>query len=664
MAFRADIEGLRAVAICAVLLAHAELTFAQGGFVGVDVFYVISGFLITGLLVREVERRGSISLAGFYARRARRLLPAAALVIVAVLLASAILFAPTRQELVIGDAVASSLYYVNWRFVAQSADYFGPPTDQSPLQHYWSLAVEEQFYLVWPLLLLGVAYLWMRRGRPMPRAAAASAIGAVTVVSFTYSALYEPTSSGEAFFSSFTRAWELGLGGLLAFLPATRLRPTPAAVLGFAGLGAIVLATLIFSPSTRFPGVAALLPCLGAAAIIRAGRADMPFRPLTLRPVRYVGKISYSWYLWHWPPLIFFATEFGPLSAKQGVALTLASFVPAALTHHLIERPIHRSSMLKQMPARSLAVGAACMVAGLVAAGAVAASLPDFETASARQAVGAKANRSEPIQETADAIRPNPLEAALDKGQLFADGCLVERPILASGDCSYGPDDASANVFLLGDSHGQQYFPALERIGRDKDWQITGLTKVGCTPASISVWSGSLKGPYPECDEWRENSLKRIEEGDPDLVVVSSASYYHVDDDGDKLGHLPSRPLLASAYEETLNRLLATGAEVVVMIDIPQAPFNVSDCVSENLDSLSECAFPLSDAVNKTHFDIPAAEAVPEAHSIEIQRVMCPDRVCRAVIGNVLVYRETNHVTATFSETLSDYIEERLPKVP
>ena len=664
MGFRTDIEGLRAVAIVAVLLAHAELTFAEGGFVGVDVFYVISGFLITGLLVREVEKRGSISLAGFYARRARRLLPAAALVIVAVLIASAILFAPTRKELVIGDAVAASLYYVNWRFVAQSADYFGPPTDQSPLQHYWSLAVEEQFYLVWPLILLGVAALWTRRGRPMPRVAAASAIGVITIASFTFSALYEPTSSGEAFFSSFTRAWELGLGGMLAFLPATRLGPRPAAALGFAGLGAIVLATLIFDPSTRFPGVAALLPCLGAAAIIRAGRVDMPFRPLTLRPVRYVGQISYSLYLWHWPPLIFFASEYGPLSAAQGVALTLASFVPAILTHHLVERPIHRSSTLKRWPARSLAVGAACMAAGLIAAGAVALAQPDFETASERQAVGAKADPTEPIQETAKAIRPNPIDAALDKGRLADDGCLVDRPVVESGPCAYGADDAKARVVLFGDSHAQQYFPALERIGRDRDWHITGLTKVGCTPASISVWSGSLKGPYPQCDEWRENSLSRIEAEDPDLVVISSASYYHVDDDGQRLGHLPSRPLLADAYAETVRRLLAAGAEVAVMIDIPEAPFDVSDCVSENLDSLSECAFPLEDAVNNLHFDVPAAREVPEAHSIEIQRVMCPDRVCRAVIGNVLVYRETNHVTATFSETLADYIEKRLPEVP
>ena len=545
-----------------------------------DVFYGVSrAFSSRGLLVREVEKRGSISLAGFYARRARRLLPAAALVIVAVLLASAILFSPTRQELVIGDAVASSLYYVNWRFVAQSADYFGPPDRPEPASALLVArrrgAVLSRFAA---FLLLGVAYLWMRSGRPMPRAAAASAIGAVTVVSFTYSALYEPTSTGEAFFFRLSPAPGSSVSGAsLAFLPATRLRPTPAAVLGFAGLGAIVLATLIFSPSTRFPGVAALLPCLGAAAIIRAGRADMPFRPLTLRPVRYVGKISYSWYLWHWPPLIFFATEFGPLG-QGGHRADSGLVCSRALTHHLIERPMQRSSMLEQMPARFLAVGAACMVVGLVAAGAVAVSLPDFGARVGTRGGRGKGRQNEPSGD-GGCDWAESLDAALDKGQLSDDGCLVERPILESGKCTYGPDDESANVFLLGDSHGQQYFPALQRIGRDKDWQITGLTKVGCTPASISVWSGSLKGPYPECDEWRENSLRRMEEGDPDLVVVSSASYYHVDDDGDKLGHLPSRPLLSSAYEETLNRLLATGAEVVVMVDIPQAPFNVSDCV-------------------------------------------------------------------------------------
>ena len=458
----------------------------------------------------------------------------------------------------------------------------GRETGQSPLQHYWSLSIEEQFYLVWPLVLLGLVVLWRRRGKPMPRAAAAGAIGAITAASLTFSILYEPTSSGEAYFSSFTRAWELGLGGLLVFLPVSKLGRRPAAALGLAGIGAIALATFTFEPSTRFPGVAALLPCLGAAAIIRAGRPDMPFRPLTLRPVRYIGRISYPLYLWHWPPLVFVAAEVGELSGAEGTALILASFIPAILTHHFVEQPTHHSRRLKARPGRSLALGAACTLAGLAAAWGVATAETDFETASARNATGAK-SKGEPIQETAKAIRPNPLEAAADKGRLADEGCLVDRPVLESPECSYGPDNAAADIVLLGDSHAQHYFPALERIGASRDWRITGLTKVGCTPASISVWSGSLQGPYPECDEWRENSLQRIEAEKPDLVVVSSAGYYHVDDDGERLGHVPSRPLLTAAYEDTLERLQETGAEVVLMIDIAQAPFNVSECVSEHL---------------------------------------------------------------------------------
>ncbi len=663
--FRPDIEGLRAVAVLAVLLCHAQFGFAEGGFAGVDVFYVISGFLITGLLVREVDSRGTISLVGFYARRARRLLPAAALVIVAVLLTSAVVFNPVRQEAVNGDAIASSLYYVNWRFVAQSADYFAAAPDQSPLQHYWSLAVEEQFYLVWPLLLMSLAALWRRRGRPPSRKAAAGAIGALTVASFLYSALWEPASPGEAYFSSFTRAWELGLGGLVALAPRSSLRPRPAFALGTAGLAAIAAAVLLFDETTRFPGVAALLPCLGAAALIRAGRPEMPYRPLTGAPIQYVGRISYCLYLWHWPALIFVAVETGPLSLAESAAIVFASFIPAVLTHHLIEQPIHRSRALLSPPWRAIGVGAACTVAGLATVGAVAAAKPDYRTASVQDAVGAKAlKRDAPIQATATALRPNPVEVAADKGRLADDGCLVDEAALNSGECSYGPDDSDQKVVLFGDSHALQFFPAIEEIAEDENWLLTGLTKQSCTPASISVWSGVLNGSYSECDEWRENSLERIEQIDGlDLVIVASANFYHVAGGSDSLSRLESRPLLIEAYSETLERLQATGASVVMLVDVPTAPSDVTGCVSEHLDSLSECTFEIEDSPTARRFDVPAGRTVPGVTVVDTRPLVCPDEICRGVIGNVIVYREEAHITATFSETLGPFIERRLPTV-
>ncbi len=439
----------------------------------------------------------------------------------------------------------------------------------------------------------------------------------------------------------------------------------PAFALGTAGVAAIAAAVLLFDETTRFPGVAALVPCLGAAALIRAGRPEMPYRPLSAAPIRYVGRISYCLYLWHWPALIFVAAETGDLSLAASAGIVFASFIPAVLTHHLIEQPIHRSRALLLPPSRALAVGAACTVAGLATVGAVAAAQPDYRTASERDAVGAGAlKRDAPIQETATALRPNPVDVAADKGRLADDGCLVEESVLSSGKCSYGPDDSDRKVVLLGDSHALQFFPAIEGIAEDGGWLLTGLTKNSCTPASILVWSGKLNGPYSECDEWRENSLERIEQiNGLDLVIVASANFYHVAGGSDSLSRLESRPLLIEAYAETLERLQATGASVVMLVDVPTAPFDVTGCVSEHLDSLPECAFDIEDSPTVRRLDVPAGKSVPGVRVIDTRPLVCPDDTCRGVIGNVIVYREEAHITATFSETLRPFIERRLPRM-
>ena len=393
MIFRRDVEGLRAVAIGGVLVAHANLGFAAGGFCGVDVFYVISGFLITGILVRELEGRGSISLAAFYARRARRILPMAGLVIIVVLLISLVVFSPARRDLLSGDAVASSLYYVNWRFVAQSADYFGASSDLSPLQHYWSLAIEEQFYLVWPALLLGVTLWWRRRGRPSRRAIA-GALTVIAVSSLAFSIVDTAAHPPQAYFSTFTRVWELALGGLLALAPVAPLSRATSRAVAWAGLAMIVAAFLLFDAATPFPGYLALLPTLGAVAVIAAGARrpeSPPLGVLEARPVRYVGRVSYSWYLWHWPAVIFATELWGPLSPAAGAAVIAASFVPAVVSHHLVELPLMNSRTLKRSPSRSLAFGAATMAAGVATAGLVLAAQPDIETAPGGAVPGAAA---------------------------------------------------------------------------------------------------------------------------------------------------------------------------------------------------------------------------------------------------------------------------------
>ena len=662
MTFRPDIEGLRAVAVSIVLVAHAGLGFGSGGFVGVDVFFVISGFLITSLLVREVERHGTISLLGFYARRGRRILPAAAVVIVVVVVASAFLFTPVRREAVTADAIASSLYFVNWRFVAESVDYFGGETAQSPLQHYWSLAVEEQFYLLWPLLIIAATTWWAGRGRST-RTALIAVIGVLTGVSLAYSIGFTGTSGGEAYFSSFTRAWELGLGGLLAVLPAVRLSGRSSTLLASAGLMAILAATLLYDPSTRFPGSAALLPCLGAAAVIAAGTADRHLRLLALAPVRYAGRVSYCLYLWHWPALIFAAEARGELSPALGAAVVAASFIPAVLTHHMLERPILASRPIAMRPRFALALGLACTAGGLLASGAVNASQPEIKTL--RTVKGAQAaERGRPPQQAAIALKPDPLEAGADKGRLEADGCLAKRDALKSEECAYGPPESKRNVVLFGDSHAMQYFPAIEGIAKRKGWRLTGLTKMGCPIADITVFNPALQAPYPQCDEWRAHALDRIEAiDDLDLVIVSSASFYSAVEGGRKITGERNNAMLEAAYASTLERLRKTGAKIVVLLDLPHAPFDVSECVSGELDSLSKCAFEKREAKNSDPHDIRAAASVPGINTIDPTKVICPDDVCWPVVGDALVYRGSNHLTATFAESLRQFMRAELPAI-
>ncbi|HEY8466493.1 MAG TPA: acyltransferase family protein [Solirubrobacterales bacterium] len=661
--FRPDIEGLRAIAVGCVLLAHGGVALAAGGFVGVDIFYVISGFLITGLLMREVEKRGTVNLLGFYARRARRLLPAATLVIGVTVILALLLLPPARQLTVSGDAIASSLYFSNWRFTAQAADYFAPFSETSPLQHYWSLAVEEQFYLAWPLLMLVGALLLGRLTGARRRAVLAVAV-AVTAASFAYSVAYTQEAPSQAYFSTLTRAWELGVGAILALVALPVVGRRIAAALAGLGLGMVGLATVLYSGTTPYPGVAALLPVLGTAAVLVAGASGQiagPLRALTSRPVRYLGRISYSTYLWHWPVLIFAAEIWGPLSPLQAGIAIAAAVALAAATYHAVERPFMRSRRLRVAPRRSLALGAGCAVAGVIAALVLVRAQPEIDVLDADDVKGAAAlsYQTEPQRE-ARALRPNPLEASKDRGRLTDDGCLVGREAVESPECAYGPDDPAATVALFGDSHAAHFFPALERLGEREDWRIVGLTKMGCTPADVTVWNGRLGAPYTECDEWREHALRRIDKEKPDMTIVSTASFYTVVEGGERLEE-GSAEAREDGLVRTLKRLTESSGEVVVIGDVPHAPFEVSECVTENLDSLDECAFDIDDRRNTDGFDRRAARRVDGVKLVEVTDVLCAKGTCRAVIGDAVTYRGSNHLTATFSRTLAPVLREKLP---
>ncbi len=385
---RRDIEGLRAVAILAVVAYHAGLP-VPGGYVGVDVFFVISGFLITQLLWSELSAGGRLSFASFYARRARRLLPSAVLVIVVTVVVSVAVLGPLEVKVVAKDAVACALYVGNYRFAFQATNYLNAHGPVSPLQNYWSLGVEEQFYLVWPALLVGASLIGRRsRGRhrqasaERSRGAVIAALAVVGALSLWLCVTLTHTDEPWAFFSLPTRAWELAVGGLIA-LAVPHFRRIPAwalGAIGWAGLGAVAWSLFAFGPQTPFPGAAALLPVLGTGAAIAAGTRSLkagPARLLGLAPLQPIGAVSYTWYLWHWPALILAPYVLGHhLGLAQNVAVAILSLLLAALTTVFLEQPVRRSAWLSARSVRSLVAGGALSLVGALAAVLIVAAVP------------------------------------------------------------------------------------------------------------------------------------------------------------------------------------------------------------------------------------------------------------------------------------------------
>jgi hypothetical protein len=371
--------------------------------------------------------------------------------------------------------------------------------------------------------------------------------------------------------------------------------------------------------------------------------------------MQFLGKISYAWYLWHWPVIVFAGVILGALSPLGLVAATLASGVLAVLTHYAIEEPFRRSRALNQRPGRALALGLTCTVAAVVLALGLQSSRSTLPTAPPSRALGAEVIGPEnPQQESVEAVRPNPAAARSDKGPLWAEECVLVKDATEPPNCSTGRGDAKATVVLFGDSHALQWSPALLRVAEKKDWRVVSMVKAGCVIAQVSY--------ERSCDVWRFKAMRRIvRQVQPDLVVVSSStgSRYEIVHEGKRLSREESQPHLVSGFALTLQRLKQAGAEVAVIRDQQLAPFSPPDCVSDHHDELNRCAFPSRRSRAEAFDAFGAARA--GARLIDPVRVLCPRRRCRSVIGNVLVYRDSYHLSATFARTLAPWLERELP---
>ena len=694
--FRPDLEGLRAVAVVLVLLYHAQIPGFGGGYVGVDVFFVLSGFLISGLIARELRATGTVALVAFYARRARRLLPAAALTIVVTVLLSAIFLPPLRVPDVAADGAAAALYSSNLRFAFEATDYLRANLDPSPLLHFWSLGVEEQFYLCWPALLLLVA----GRGRWSMRRMAVLFAGVATG-SFALSLVLTDIAEPWAFFSLPTRAWELAIGGLLALLAMNRFVVPARWAMASAvvGVGAIVLAGVAFETATPFPGVAALLPTLGAAAVIAAGLGRTPTglsRLLATAPMRYVGRISYSLYLWHWPILVLPAAALEtPLVLPVRVGLALLAVVVAAASQRWVEDPIRRGRFVGLLPRRNLAlagaltlsialvstgiglgVGASPALAGIggpTAPGGIGTVLGTPQAARSPGSTALAGSSTGPLPSATlpptpggpvpANLQPSLATARADLPPIYGDGCHLSFLDTQSGSCVFGDAHGSKTVILFGDSHAAQWFPTLERLALSNGWRLVSLTKSSCPAVDSTVWSSNLKRAYTECDTWRTNALDRIAAERPDLVVVSNSQYALAVNAGPATSAGPSAAWDA-ALGRTLARLRQLARNVVLIGDTPRPSVDPPVCVSAHLGDRLACATPLAQALDRASLNA-EAQVSNQVGVVMVDPTpwVCPSSPCPVIIGQVLVYRDDQHMTATFAAALAPYLAPELPSL-
>ncbi|MGX6607281.1 acyltransferase family protein [Micromonosporaceae bacterium Da 78-11] len=667
LGFRPDIEGLRAVAVTLVVLSHAGVGWLAGGYVGVDVFFVISGFLITTLLVKELGRTGTVSLPGFYARRAVRLLPVSTVVLIAALAGSWLWLPATRFRSISLDGLFSTFYGINWRLAAEGVDYFNVGVAPSPLQHLWSLAVEEQFYLVWPLLLL--ATRTARRVR--------LALGALVVISLVVSVRQTGSSGPWAYFGSHTRAWELGVGALVAVGTGTLTR-TPkvvAVALSWAGLGAVGVAALVFDARTAFPGYAALLPVLGAAAVIAAGVSAGGAgagRLLGVWPLQRIGKLSYGWYLWHWPALMILPAALDhPPTLRLNLALAAGALVVAFGTYHLVEQPARTRIRLRARHRRGLALGLVLSLTAALVCGVAGRFTPPLpygpaavDTASAlAEAADPQARLTQLITASIGASRmpanltPPVVAASSDPPRVSADLCHLnyvenrqDRP------CRYGDPAGTKVMYLIGDSHAGHWFPAFDEVARRRGWQLVSLTKSACQMPSVLVYSVVFKRPYTECVQWRDQVLDRIIADRPDLVVMSSND---LDNGGmiDAAGKAVPRaglqddPIWVQGWQRTWARL--AGIPLVLLQDSPWPQGFAPECAVVHARALRTCERPVTTAVAETNRRRLTAQAARRAGIKVIDPVpwFCTTR-CPIVIGNTLVFKDNSHLTSAYARSL------------
>lgn len=604
-----QIQALRAIAAGLVLIYHANVV--PGGYVGVDIFYVISGFLITNLLIRELSESSSLNFKRFYARRAKRLLPSSLLVIAMTGILGWLLLPATMRQAFGKDLIAASTYISNFLFALWENDYQNLNSTPSPFIHFWSLAVEEQFYMFWPLFL----FVLYKVGK---KKAVFFGTCVLVLTSFLFSMYMTITHPIWAFYILPTRAWELGVGALIAFLPS---KIAINKLLLWFSIAALAITALIFNESTAFPGMAALIPVISTAILI-SGHSNWPLILTTVAKnslVQWLGKISYPLYLWHWPVLVIPAICLGrTLTIIEKLAAFVLIIILSALTHYMVEEPIR---LRKWQPKRTFTYAAIATVLSTFLGLAIFSTYNNSISISGLGKISLEEIRIKPINDL--------------------DGCHVHRGVTKSPRCEYGDPYGKQVIVLYGDSHAAQWLPALDAIGKRNHIKVIALTKSACSATEL-ILPISAQYSIDDCQSFRDNSIKRISKLKPDAVITSSYQQLATPD-----GRTDVVAWWQEGESKLLSRLKGLTKNAIYITDTPRPQVDIPNCLATK--DLRNCDTSIK------------MDATTPAGFIKIDPTpwLC-FQTCPAIVNEIIAYRDQSHISVAMSEHLAPRLESAL----
>lgn len=645
--FRPDIEVLRAVAVVCVVIAHAGLPL-KGGFIGVDIFFVISGFLITQLLLRELAQNNTINLKSFYARRILRIFPMSISVILITFLASFFWLSPLQLVNYAYDALFAAFSGLNYRLAASGTSYFASTTLPTPFQHFWSLCVEEQFYLVWPLLILLISKFIPNRD--YFKKFINLILFFIIVISLYLSYKVTGESQPWAYFGLHTRAWQLAIGALVAnniglFAFIKKLWATIGSWVGF---GILILSLVLINDLTPYPGLWAILPTAGTAILIISGvnLSRFSFESVFANPVtRWIGGISYSWYLVHWPIFIFAFYNLGDkIQNMDRILLIFISLFAAFACNKLIENPIRFNTDLKNNLVKTYRLGTALvLIPMLIASGIIFAKTRDLETkniisAQAESQIISKIQEGITLTKLPEIVTPA-LEIA--SNDFAFRSCFLEPPdifIENNPSCVFGDKNSSKVMVLTGDSHAHQWLEAFSNIASKRGYKLLNFTKSSCPMAQ--------HGGYKECSEFRTFVYEQITKIKPEIIITTSLNY---------------GSSIESTYTQFLTMLKSNSKNVVRLVDNPLPPSFIPDCLAKNKDNIQNCTFKREQGIRSPEIQKMENQVAVElgVSTIDPIDLICTE-ICPPVVDNIIVYMDQSHITNTYGKYISEIVEQRV----